>query len=268
MTASPEARTLTFNLADLFETVAEQIPERVAIVIGDRRTTYRELDERSTRFANYLLANGVQPGDTVGINSYNRIEWMEAAYGAYKARAVAINLNYRYVADELRYVLDDADVSFLVFERALAPVVHEAGKDLPTVRQLLVLEDGSDEPTDALPFEEALAAASAERLTLQRSPDDLYLLYTGGTTGMPKGVIWRHEDVFFAALGGGGNFSGEPIKEPTEITSRIAPEDGVMVSMINAPIMHGAAQWNVFIMLFAGHRVVFNDSHSFDPHHV
>ncbi len=268
MTAAPEARTLTFNLADLFEVVAEQIPDRVAIVIGERRTTYRELDERSTRFANYLLANGVQPGDTVGINAYNRIEWMEAAFGAYKARAVAINLNYRYVADELRYVLDDADVSFLVFERSLAPVVHEAAKAVPQVRQLLVLEDGSDEPTDALSFEEALASASPERANLQRSPDDLYLLYTGGTTGMPKGVIWRHEDVFFAALGGAGNFTGEPITEPGEITSRIAPETGILVSMINAPIMHGAAQWNVFIMLLAGHRVVFNDSRSFDPHHV
>jgi acyl-CoA synthetase (AMP-forming)/AMP-acid ligase II len=268
MTAAPQAPTLTFNLADLFEQVATEIADRVAIVIGDRRVTYGELDERSTRFANYLLGIGVQPGDTVGIDSYNRIEWIEAAFGAYKARAVAINLNYRYVGEELRYVMDDADISVLVFERSLAPVVAAVREKLPLLRELLVLEDGSDEPTDAKSFEEALAASSPERAGIQRSSDDLYLLYTGGTTGMPKGVMWRHEDVFFAALGGAGNFTNVPISDPAEITSRILPADRSIISMINAPIMHGAAQWNVFIMLFAGGRTVFNDSHSFDPHHV
>jgi acyl-CoA synthetase (AMP-forming)/AMP-acid ligase II len=263
-----EMPSLTFNLADLFERVAQQVPDRIAIVIGDRRVTYGELDERSTRFANYLISIGVQPGDTVGINSYNRIEWIEAMFGAYKARAVAINLNYRYVGEELRYVLDDADVSVLVFERSLASVVEAVQDQLPQLRQTLVLEDGTAEETKALPFEEALASVSADRQVIQRSPDDLYLLYTGGTTGMPKGVIWRHEDLFFAALGGAGNFTNEPITEPAQITSRILPEDRVLTSMINAPIMHGAAQWNVMIMLFAGAKVVFNDSHTFDPHHV
>ncbi len=258
----------TFNLADLFEMVAAAVPDRIAMVIGDRRVTYRELDERSNRFARHLLDLGVQPGDTVGIDAYNRVEWIEAAFGAYKARAVAINLNYRYVGDELKYVLDDADVSVLVFERSLAPVIDAVRGDLPQLRELIVLEDGSDEQTDALRWEDVLAATSPERLPIQRSADDIYLLYTGGTTGMPKGVLWRHEDVFHAALGGGGSFTGQPIEAPEEITSRIVPEERVMTSMINAPIMHGAAQWNVFIMLFSGNRVVFNDSHSFDPHHV
>src|ERR1700712_3917795 len=245
-TDATQAPTLTFNLADLFEQVATEIPDRVAIVIGDKRVTYGELDERSTRFANYLLGIGVQPGDTVGINSYNRIEWIEAMFGAYKARAVAINLNYRYVGEELRYVLNDADVSVLVFERGLAPVVSAVADQLPQLRQTLVLEDGTAEETKALPFEEALASASPLRAGLQRSGDDLYLLYTGGTTGMPKGVMWRHEDLFFAALGGAGNFTNEPINDPMQITTRILPEDRIVISMINAPIMHGAAQWNVF----------------------
>jgi fatty-acyl-CoA synthase len=272
MTAATESPTTespvpTFNLADLFELVAAQVPDRVAMVIGDRRVTYRELDERANRFANHLLGIGVQPGDTVGINSYNRVEWIEAAFGAYKARAVAINLNYRYIGEELRYVLDDADVSVLVYERGLAQVVDAVRDSLPQLRELIVLEDGSTQGTEARSYEAVLASASPERPGVQRSASDLYLLYTGGTTGMPKGVMWRHEDIFFAALGG-GSFSGQPIQRPDEITERIAPADRTMTSMINAPIMHGAAQWNVFIMLLGGHRVIFNDSHAFDPHHV
>jgi fatty-acyl-CoA synthase len=267
MTTASRAPAPTFNLADLFEEVAAQVPDRIAMVIGDKRVTYRQLDERANRFANHLLRIGVQPGDTVGIDSYNRVEWIEAAFGAYKARAVAINLNYRYVGEELRYVLDDADVSALVFERGLAQVVEAVRHSLPQLRELIVLEDGNSQVTDARNYEDVLAGASPQRPDVQRSPDDLYLLYTGGTTGMPKGVMWRHEDIFFAALGG-GSFSGQPIQRPEEITTRIAPEDRTMTSMINAPIMHGAAQWNVLIMLLGGHRVVFNDSHTFDPHHV
>jgi acyl-CoA synthetase (AMP-forming)/AMP-acid ligase II len=187
MTAAPEAPTLTFNLADLFEQVAEQVPGRVAIVIGDRRVTYRELDERSTRFANYLLSIGVQPGDTVGINSYNRIEWIEAMFGAYKARAVAINLNYRYVGEELRYVLDDADVSVLVFERGLAPVVNAVQDLVPTLRQTLVLEDGTDEETkiaavvhsrvDTLTLED-LQAHARDHIAGYKIPRQLHLAET------------------------------------------------------------------------------------------
>ncbi len=258
----------SFNLADLFEQVAAAVPDRIAVVVGERRVSYRELDARSNRFAHHLISIGLLPGDTVGIDSYNRLEWVEAMLGAYKARAVPVNLNYRYVGAELRHVLDDADVSVLVIERGLAPVVNAIRGQLPLLRELLVLEDGSDEPVDAAVYDAVLAAASPDRLELQRSSDDLYLLYTGGTTGLPKGVTWRHQDLFYAALGGGAPFAGEPIAQPDEIGSRVMPEEALLVGMVTTPIMHGAAQWSVLLMLLAGGRVLLTDSRGFDPHAV
>ncbi len=258
----------SFNLADLFEQVAGEVPDRIAIVVGERRVTYRELDERSNRLAHHLVSIGLRPGDTVGIDSYNRVEWVEAMLGAYKARAVPVNLNYRYVGAELRHVLDDADVSVLVFERGLSPVVEEIRDQLPRLRELLVLEDGSAEPVDADGYDTVLAASSPDQLRLQRSSDDLYLIYTGGTTGLPKGVMWRHEDLFYAALGGGAPFVGEPITQPQEIALRILPEEALLVGMVTTPIMHAAAQWSVLLMLLAGGRVLLSDSRGFDPHAV
>jgi fatty-acyl-CoA synthase len=252
----------SFNLADLFEVVADEVGDRPAVVAGDQRRTFAELDERATRLANHLLTAGVTPETRLGIYAWNRVEWIEALLGALKARAVPINLNYRYTADELRYVLDDADVEVLVFEAAFAPVVAQVRDSLPGLRHLLVLDDTT---TDS--YEAALAAAAPDRPAGPRSPDDLYMLYTGGTTGMPKGVVWRHEDVFFAAMGGGG-FGQPPIETPDELAGRIPALDERMVSMVIAPVMHGAAQWGAFITLFAGGTVALFTEHHFDPHAV
>jgi 3-oxocholest-4-en-26-oate---CoA ligase len=258
--------TRQFNLGDLFELVADTVPDRDALVAGDDRRTFRELDERSTRFANYLLSLGIEPGAKVGIYAWNRVEWVEAFLGAFKARAIPINVNYRYVAHELRYVLDNADVEVIVFERSFAPLLAEVGPELPKIRHRLVLDDGSDaDAGDAVPYEDALASASPERPTLDRSPDDLYFLYTGGTTGMPKGVMWRQEDVFFAAMGGGG-FGQPPITTPDEIVERIQPEEFTLTSLALAPIMHGAAQWGMCATLFGGGKVVLFHVRGFDPH--
>jgi len=262
-----------FSLADLFELVADTVPERLALVAGTERRTYAELDERSTRLANHLMENGVGPGDKVAVYSWNRAEWIEAMFAAWKARAVPINVNYRYVAEELRYLFDNADVRAVIFERSFAPLVEEVAPDLPLLSQRIVLEDGSpsDGPGtdvgDAVRYEEALASASPERAGIERSSDDLYMLYTGGTTGMPKGVMWRHEDIFFAAMGGGG-FGEPPIETPEEIVGRVKPEDQRMISMALAPVMHGAAQWGLCITLFGGGTTVLYTGRHFDPHEV
>ena len=245
----------SFSLADLYEIVAATVPDRVALVGGRARLTYRQLDERADRLGHHLVGLGVQPGDKVGILSWNRAEWLEAFLAAFKVRAVPINLNYRYVTEELRYVLDNADVSVLVVEKELEPLVAEVRADLPLLRHLVVI-DGD--------YEDALAAAPAGPLGIERSSDDLYMLYTGGTTGMPKGVMWRQEDIFFAALGGGG-FGQPPIRTPEEIAERVQPEETAMVSMANAPMMHGASQWIAMITLFGGGKVVLYTDHHFDP---
>ncbi|HVM67074.1 MAG TPA: AMP-binding protein, partial [Acidimicrobiales bacterium] len=195
---------MEFNLADLFECVADTVPDREALVWRDRRLTYRELDERATRMAHALATAGVGPGDHVGLYTYNRPEFLEAMIGAYKLRAVPYNVNYRYVAEELAYLLENADTVALVHGREFGPVVASVRERVPTLRATFAVEDGSGAPLagDAHPYEEALAAASPVRDFGPRSADDIYLLYTGGTTGMPKGVMWRQEDIFFATLGG------------------------------------------------------------------
>jgi 3-oxocholest-4-en-26-oate---CoA ligase len=262
---------MEFNLADLYEIVADAVPDRLALVAGDRRLTYSQLDERANRFAHHLVDHGVEPGDKVAIYSWDRAEWVEAMLGAYKARAVPVNVNYRYVADEAHYILDNSDAVVVVHERGFSPLLATIRADLPKLRHAVVLEDGSDAPIDALidavPYEDALAAASPASDFEPRSADDIYLLYTGGTTGVPKGVMWRAEDIFFAALGGGG-FGQPPITKPEELAERIPGEDARAVPMVNAPMMHGGGQWMAFINLYAGGTVVLNCDRHFDPDRI
>lgn len=257
----------SFNLADLFELVAEAVPGREALVAGEERRTFAQLDARANRLANHFLGLGMATGAKIGIYGWNRAEWVEAFLAAFKARLVPININYRYVADELRYVFDNADIEALVVERSFLPLVDKLRADLPRLRHVVVMEDGSDAVTgDALSYEEALASSSADPPCQgERSGDDLYILYTGGTTGMPKGVMWRQEDIFFAALGGGG-FGQPPIEHPQDIVGRIWPEESRVTSLTLAPIMHGAAQWGMCIMFLGGGRVVLYTPHGFDAH--
>jgi len=252
----------SFNHADLLEIVADAAPDTTAVVAGETRLTYRELDDRATRAAHALAAGGVGQGDRVAILSYNRAEWLEAQIAAYKIRAVPVNINYRYTADELAYVIKDAGCAALVGERTLIARLGPARAELTALRHVLVLEDGSAEPVDGLDYEEALAAASAERDFGPRSSDDLYLLYTGGTTGMPKGVMWRCEDIFFAAMGG-GNMIGDPVETPEQIGTNAAA--GGLTIMVNAPLMHGAGMWVAWAALSSGSTLVLWSERSFSP---
>ncbi len=262
-----------FNLADLFEVVVDTVPGRLALVAGADRLTYRQLDDRANRFAHYLADREVPTGAHVGILSYNRAEWAEAMIGCYKARTVPVNLNYRYVAPELRYVIDNADLKVLVFERALAPLVAEATAGIegaPPAAQLrlVMIEDGSEVDPSGLrttSYEAALDSSSPDRDFGTRSPDDIYILYTGGTTGMPKGVLWRQEDIFFAAMGGGG-WGSEPIAHPEELAGRLNPDDSSRaVMLVVAPLMHGNAQWVMWNGLMMAGTAVLYTGHRFDP---
>jgi fatty-acyl-CoA synthase len=269
-------RDRQFNLADLFELVVDAVPDRLALVAGDVRLSYAGLDARANRFAHHLTGRGLAPGTHVGILAHNRAEWVEAMVGCYKARFVPINLNYRYVAPELRFVVDNADLEVLVYERGLGPLVADAltGPVSDRSPHLLVLEDGTPDVPDPVEaavagastrYEAALATASDRRAHSPRSPDDHYILYTGGTTGMPNGVVWRQEDIFFAAMGGGG-WGAAPIRSPGELTGRLDTDEASRVPMlVVAPLMHGNAQWamwNAFMM--AGTAVLYT-GHHFDP---
>jgi acyl-CoA synthetase (AMP-forming)/AMP-acid ligase II len=252
----------SYNLTDLLEILAEAGPDRPALVAGDVRLSYGELDRRASRVGHHLAGQGVQPGEHVAILAYNRAEWIEAMFGVYKIRAVPIPVNYRYVAGELRHVLSDSESVALIGERSLLARVEEIRDDLPKLRHIVVLEDGGTAEIDgAVRYEEALAAASAGNDFPPRSNDDRYIMYTGGTTGYPKGVEWRCEDIFFGALGG-GNVLGEPIQSPGQIAENATKP--AMAVLDCAPVMHGAGQWVAFMGLFSGAKVVLYTDHAFD----
>jgi fatty-acyl-CoA synthase len=259
-----------FNLADLFEVVADTVPARLALVAGPARRTYSELDDRANRVAHHLLDSGSVPGDPVGILARNRVEWVEAMIGCYKARSVPINLNYRYVAPELAYVVDNADLTTLVFEQELDDLVGAALAEAQRPDLQLVVLDrvdggGTGATGRAVPYERSLADASPSRGFGPRSPDDHYVLYTGGTTGMPKGVVWRQEDIFFAAMGGGG-WGADPITRPEELAERLNRDvSGRIPMLVVAPLMHGNAQWAMWSAFFMAGTAVLATGHHFDP---
>ncbi len=258
---------MAFNLADLWERVADTVPDAQSLVCGDRRLTFAEADERATRLAHALGERGVGPGDHVALYLYNGTEYIEGMLAAFKLRAVPVNVNYRYVEDELRYLLDNADAKAIVFHREFAPKLAAIRSDLPQLGAYLVVEDGTDadiSAVEAVEYEAALAAASPERDFGPRSADDLYILYTGGTTGMPKGVLWRHEDIFFGAMGGGG--MGVPITTPEEIAERA--QGGGTICLPACPFMHGTAHWMGFSALFTGGSLIIDDHHHMDPAHI
>jgi acyl-CoA synthetase (AMP-forming)/AMP-acid ligase II len=257
-----------FNLADLFENAVDHFGDREYVVCDGKRRTYAEMEARANRLAHHLAAQGVGPGDHVGIYAYNSVEWVETLWAVFKLRGVWININYRYVEDELRYLFDNADLTALVFQREFAPRVAGLRGEFPKMRHAVMVEDGSGADTtgvDAVDYEGALAGQSPERDFGPRSPDDIYILYTGGTTGMPKGVVWRHEDVFFA-LGGGIDVVGGTKVDRPEAMAEKGLAQGQTTALPIAPLMHGASQWSTMGGSFVGNKVLLIPK--FDPHAV
>lgn len=254
------------NLADLFEFAADHFPDREYLVAGPARRTYAEMDARANRLAHYLLDQGVSPGDHVGIYAYNSVEWVEALWAIFKVRAVWVNINYRYVADELRHIFANADLVGLIHAREFNPRVAEVDDALPKVRFSVVIEDGTTEAdvrADAVGYEAAMAAGKPGRDFAPRSGDDRYILYTGGTTGLPKGVVWRHEDVFYALGGGIDAVTNKRVDDPGDLTRNAAASNFPITFLPCAPLMHGASQWGVMGQSFLGNKIVLMAK--FDP---
>jgi len=250
-----------YNFADLFELAADKVPDRLALVDGRRQVTYRELDERTTRLAHALASTGVKAGDHVGIFATNCIEWVESLFAIYKIRASAVNINYRYVEEELRYLFANSDVVACIYQREYGPLIAAARDAQPRLRHFVRIEwDGSTADDSALApveYESAIASGSPVRDFPERSGDDIYLLYTGGTTGMPKGVMWRHEDVYFALAGGIDVFTNERVPSPQTTSEKIdTSQPQGLVSIIIPPFMHGAGQMNVYRVLFEGNTAI------------
>ncbi len=256
---------MQYNLADLWEKVVDTVPDHEAMVCGDQRFTYAQADDRITRLAHHLASRGIGAGDHVALYLYNGVEYLEAMLAAFKLRAVPINVNYRYVKEELHYLLADSDAKAIVFHREFAAKLAAVLPELPMLSTLVAVDDGSAADADALgaiDYDDALAASSPTRDFPVRSADDVYILYTGGTTGMPKGVMWRAEDVFFGAFGGGG--VGNEITTPEEIAGR-AREGGRTRCLPACPFMHGTAHWMAFSALYTGGCVVISPERRFEP---
>lgn len=262
---------MQFTVPAALDAVAAAIPDRVLLIQGDRRYTYADVVERSNRLASYLHSRGLgchtprsslaghEVGqDLLGIYAYNGNEFVETLLGSFRARVAPFNVNYRYVKSELQYLLADAGTTALVYHAAFAPRVAEILPDLPLLKVLIQIADdsGNDLLEGAVDYEEALASRTAEPPPVEPSPDDLYVLYTGGTTGMPKGVLWRQHDIFVTSFGGRNLFDGSVIESYPALAERAAAGPGTKL-MILPPLIHGAAQWGVMTALTTGQSVVF-----------
>jgi 3-oxocholest-4-en-26-oate---CoA ligase len=260
-----------YTVPAVADAVAAAKGHRELIAQGDKRYTYAQIAERTTRLASYLHSRGLgchsersaleghEVGqDLLGIYAYNGNEYVEAMLGAWRARVAPFNVNYRYVKAELAYLLGDAGASALIYHAAFAPRVAEVLADLPALRVLIQIADGSgnDLLDGAVDYEKAIASSSAEPPPVEPSPDDLYVLYTGGTTGMPKGVLWRQHDIFVTSFGGRDLVGGGVMGSYEEIAARAAENPGAKI-MILPPLMHGAAQWGAMTAITTGQSLVF-----------
>lgn len=249
---------MALNIADLAEHAIDAVPDRVALISGDEQLTYAELEDKANRLAHYLLDQGVKKDDKVGLYCRNRIEIVIAMLGIIKAGAILVNVNFRYVEGELKYLFENSDMVALVHERRYADRVANVLPETPNVKTILSVEDGSDDDYQrygGVEFYAALEQGSPERDFGERSADDIYLLYTGGTTGFPKGVMWRHEDVYRVLFGGTDFATGEFVKDEYDL-AKAAAENPPMIRYPIPPMIHGATQSATWMSIFSGQTTV------------
>lgn len=262
-------RTKTFNLADLLSITVATVPaEREAVVCGSRRLTYRQFDERTRKLALWLRAHGIGAGDTVGLHAYNCVEYLEATFAAYLLKAIPVNINYRYTAEETRYIYDNAQLKALVYGAEVEAQVAEALDSAPELRALIRIGTDHGALATAACYDMALAEAKGSLNDIEPSDDDLVMLYTGGTTGMPKGVMWPHKAIFYAAFEGGGAFNrAGPIQRPEELADRVRQNYPIR-QLSGGPLMHGAGMWGATIGLLGGMTVHLNEYPDFRAEYI
>ena len=243
------ARPIT--LPGLIEILADTVPDRVAVETIDATYTFAQIDERATRLANHLISLGIQPGDHVAVHSHNRIEWIDAFYGVMKARAVPININFKYLKSELEYLYTNSESVAAI----VAPEYTAAAKEAASSGIRHWIELGAD-------YDTALAAASTQRPGGYEE-DDLYVIYTGGTTGYPKGVMWRQVDVMRAAMNA-GRF-GAPLDSLEQLAEEAAANPSGTVYLAGGPMMHGGSQWILGNAHVSGQKVAFYTEKGFAP---
>ena len=246
-----------WNFAEVWEAIARAIPDEPAVVQGTVRRSWADLDRRADGIAACLLDAGLGRQDKVAQYLYNGPEYLESVFAAFKAALVPVNTNYRYLDDELVYLWDNADVAAVVFDTAFTERVEAVRHRVPAVRTWIGV--GPECPGWGVPYEEAAASASGRvEPGWGRSPEDLYLLYTGGTTGLPKGVMWRVDDVFSLLN------ATAAVSYPDMASVPSMVRDGGLVGLPASPLMHGSAAFTAFSILDCGGPVVLLEGRGFD----
>jgi 3-oxocholest-4-en-26-oate---CoA ligase len=263
-----------FNLSEVFATVAAAIPDRTMLLWRGRRLTYAVMDTRIDGVAHYLASQGLgchterqhlrghQSGqDHLGIYLRNGNEYLESMIAGYRARVAPFNVNYRYVGEELAYLLADAGATALVYNAEFAPRVAAIRDTLPRLKGLIQVDDGSGNPLlpGAVDYESIIATPRPPAGMPTPRADDLFLLYTGGTTGMPKGVLWRQHDIFMSSMGGRPFGGGEPLASYEALAAQARQSGGALSLLMIPPFMHGAGQWSAFFLITTGGWIAIPD---------
>ncbi len=265
---------VTFDLSSVFRTVAGAIGEQTFLVWRDRRFNYAEFDARVDGFAHFLAAagfgchterdtlDGHESGqDHLGIYLRNGNEYLESMIGAYRARVAPFNVSYRYVEEELVYLLNDSKARALIYNAEFAPRVAAIRDRVPHLQVLVQVSDesGNELLPGAVDYETILSTPAPAGGLPAASGDDLYILYTGGTTGMPKGVLWRQHDIFLSSMGGRPFGSNQALASHEELAEKARAGAGAMSMLMIPPFMHGAAQWAAYNAITMGGRLVIPD---------
>ncbi|HVP31680.1 MAG TPA: AMP-binding protein [Myxococcota bacterium] len=258
-----------FNLADCLDVVADACGPEDALVQGGRRLSWADTARRARNVATWMVDRGASRQGKVAVYTYNHPAYMESCWAAMKAACVPVNVNYRYREEELRYLLDNADAEFVVVHQDFAPTLAKVRHDLPLLRGVLVVGDGgaaSEAGLAELPGAECfeqVAETDRREPRVERSADDLLFLYTGGTTGMPKGVMWRQADLYLRFAGGGLT---APPSSMAALHAFAKSQPVRRKALIGPPLMHGTGWFTAMITWLAGGTVVvLDDPKRFDP---
>jgi 3-oxocholest-4-en-26-oate---CoA ligase len=253
--------TMDVNLADLFAAVTAAVPERCALVCDGRRLSYRELSGHSEQVGQHLIAAGIRPDDTVGLYMPNSVSYVESLLGCMTARAIPVNINYRYTGAELAHLFGNAGLCALIVDAEYVALAAQVAPGCPTLRHVTIVGDlpaGVEFPDSVtvVSYAAAVDAMPAVRPDTGRSGDDKLIIYTGGTTGLPKGVLWRHEDFYYSALAGGNHY-GAPYTTVSDLvaTATQTPEMGYLLAV---PLMHGSGTYTIFTAFLMGSKVVIS----------